>query len=270
MNASGLTGGFANRARRRLLCNEEHRIIYCPIEKNSCTFFKQILVDNSRYAQPYRDSGLPVHDYLKQEPILRIDTLDKLASDEYLKFVVVREPIERIVSAYLNKFVTNRASPMAVKATADYEQMFELDKPLRRLLTFHEFSRLICRQRDRDMDVHWRPQEFFVRGFLDKFDWIVPMNAIPEFLCVLEGRMGVTLPRGRTANQTSYAQLDNDELFDKKTPEELRAMEGLPRKDKLVNERMLERLSQRYRHDIELYQQAERCSEQSLKGESAS
>ena len=41
------------RHKKRYVVNHEHRILYCPIEKNSCTFFKRLLLEHSSFRDEF-------------------------------------------------------------------------------------------------------------------------------------------------------------------------------------------------------------------------
>ncbi len=241
------------RHRKRFLVNQTHKILYCPIEKNSCTFFKRLLLLQSPFADLFLASELDPHNFLKQTGLMRPETVDPFIHDDYLRFVVVREPIGRIVSAYMNKFVRSRRYKVALKLTESYRQQMGQPYDEGQLLTFSEFVRHISQQNDANMDVHWRPQSDFVRNEIDLFQYKVTLEKIPAFTAVLSRRMGIELDASKTANQNHYGSYSNDLDLHLTAPEDLRKLEYVPDTKSLVTPELMEILNSRYSKDIELY-----------------
>ncbi|CAL8253431.1 unnamed protein product [Arctogadus glacialis] len=93
---------------RHLIVDDKHGLIYCYVPKVACTNWKRVLMvltGDGRYSDPL---AIPAHEAhvagnlrtLSEFPAAEINR--RLRS--YLKFVFVREPFERLVSAYRNKF----------------------------------------------------------------------------------------------------------------------------------------------------------------------
>ncbi|MEC8570595.1 MAG: sulfotransferase family 2 domain-containing protein, partial [Planctomycetota bacterium] len=127
------------RHRKRFLVNLSHKILYCPIEKNSCTLFKRILILNSEFSEQFIASTLDPHTFLKQTGLMKPENATPFQDADYLRFIIVREPLERIVSAYMNKFVRSKRYKIALKITQDYRRQFDQPYDENRLLNFSEF-----------------------------------------------------------------------------------------------------------------------------------
>jgi hypothetical protein len=95
--------------------SERHRLVYCPIQKVACTSLKlwwAELVDGSsapfvslnEYGQPSIDHAALNQRYKLhyQSPALGRRPLE---DDDWFRFVFVRDPWSRLVSAFVNKFV---------------------------------------------------------------------------------------------------------------------------------------------------------------------
>jgi hypothetical protein len=242
------------RHRKRFLVSHDHKILYCPIEKNSCTFFKRLLIMQSQYADQFLASEQQIHSFLNQSGVFRPDTSAPFVSDEYLRFVVFREPIGRIVSAYMNKFVRSRRYKIALKVTEDYRNRNGQRYHERRLLNFTEFVEHICLQADRKMDVHWRPQCDFVRDEIDLFQYQVTLERVPEFTAILSRRMGVELDTSKTPNQNFYKTYPAGMDLHVTAPEDLRKLEHVPDMNSLLTPELRAKLEDRYAQDIVLYQ----------------
>ncbi|XP_072322054.1 carbohydrate sulfotransferase 11 [Eucyclogobius newberryi] len=93
---------------KHLVVDEEHELIYCYVPKVACTNWKRVmmvLTGHGRYSDPMEIPSNEAHvpsnlKTLNQYSIADINHRLKT----YFKFVFVREPFERLVSAYRNKF----------------------------------------------------------------------------------------------------------------------------------------------------------------------
>ncbi|XP_028809722.1 carbohydrate sulfotransferase 11 isoform X2 [Denticeps clupeoides] len=93
---------------KHLVVDEEHELIYCYVPKVACTNWKRmmmVLSGRGKYTDPMQIPSNEAHvssnlKMLSQYNIAEIN--HRLKS--YLKFLFVREPFERLVSAYRNKF----------------------------------------------------------------------------------------------------------------------------------------------------------------------
>ena len=133
----------------------KHRFLYVETPKVACSTIKRML---------QRIVGIApqdVHDR-SQSPLCSPLTdaagfLEAQASD-YLRFSFVRNPFTRILSCYLDKFVTNsferaRLLPeLGLKSDAD--------------LSFTDFLEAVQSQTYYDMDIHWLPQSVILEGLV--------------------------------------------------------------------------------------------------------
>ncbi|XP_053441481.1 carbohydrate sulfotransferase 11 isoform X2 [Nycticebus coucang] len=93
---------------KHLVVDEDHELIYCYVPKVACTNWKRImmvLTGRGKYSDPMEIPANEAHvsanlKTLNQYSIPEIN--HRLKS--YMKFLFVREPFERLVSAYRNKF----------------------------------------------------------------------------------------------------------------------------------------------------------------------
>nr|XP_048687811.1 carbohydrate sulfotransferase 11 isoform X1 [Caretta caretta] len=93
---------------KHLVVDEDHEMIYCYVPKVACTNWKRImmvLTGRGKYSDPMEIPANEAHissnlKTLNQYSIPEIN--HRLKS--YMKFLFVREPFERLVSAYRNKF----------------------------------------------------------------------------------------------------------------------------------------------------------------------
>uniref|UniRef100_A0A452H385 Carbohydrate sulfotransferase n=1 Tax=Gopherus agassizii TaxID=38772 RepID=A0A452H385_9SAUR len=93
---------------KHLVVDENHEMIYCYVPKVACTNWKRVmmvLTGRGKYSDPMEIPANEAHissnlKTLNQYSIPEIN--HRLKS--YMKFLFVREPFERLVSAYRNKF----------------------------------------------------------------------------------------------------------------------------------------------------------------------
>ncbi|XP_043563506.1 carbohydrate sulfotransferase 11-like [Chiloscyllium plagiosum] len=93
---------------RHLIVDDQHGLLYCYVPKVACTNWKRVmmvLTGAGRYTDPLTIPASEAH------VASNLRTLDSYGTAEinhrlrnYLKFIFVREPFERLLSAYRNKF----------------------------------------------------------------------------------------------------------------------------------------------------------------------
>ena len=156
-----------------MMVSEHHRLFYIPVAKCACTSLKSMMVRLAGIQQAEIAMELGVHlvtdrfntgVQLKDKPIDL--ARDILASDEYFKFSVIRDPFERLVSAYLEKFVYKRHSQRNLLHTRQVIAAVQgrADIDLQRGISFDEFLAYILQQDPFELDAHWRPQHLYFRG----------------------------------------------------------------------------------------------------------
>ncbi len=102
---------------RRILADNNRKILYCVIPKNGCTSWKALMFISSgakTLEQVAKNTELVHNPYLLRRGGLvylsnySIEEI-RLRLKEYYKFVIYRHPIERLASAWYNKFVQERS-----------------------------------------------------------------------------------------------------------------------------------------------------------------
>ena len=236
---------------------ETKKTIYCPIPKNSSTFFKTRLIEVNGDQELLLHSQLPVHTFLRRTPKYWIHDLQRLSEPDYLSFAIIREPLERVVSAYLNKFVSaRRHHPIQVQATQSFMDLIDDSIDPERSLTFRQFVRLICQQQDHELDKHWRPQTCFLQGQVDSIGWLVPQNQLDRFYPVFESHLGTEISKTRSGNRTLYKRQEAGVDVTRLSPRRLRNLGWHPEKDQFLVPELRERLIVRYEEDLALFKRA--------------
>lgn len=197
-----------------MMVAQSQKLFYIPVAKCACTSLKSMMVRLAEIDRPEVAIELDVHlvtDRFKTGVQLKDKPMDQareiLASDKYFKFSVVRDPFERIISAYLEKFVYERHSPRnlmhtrpvigAVQGSADIDQD--------RGISFDEFIAFILSQDPFELDPHWRPQHLYLRG-VKHISRIFRLENIAELEQYLQREKGLTVKLGH-ANKTGKSDV---------------------------------------------------------------
>ncbi len=180
-----------------LITLQNHKLLYCPIAKNSCTSLKRLMVSLSDVEHKKLLLAADVHrgvDRHRTGLKLQDHDLDFarqiMDSEEYFKFAVVRDPFTRLVSAYIEKFVVARFAEPNQRHTAPVIAAVQgSDRPdYRRGITFAEFIRYLTDQAPKNLDPHWKPQVLYLEGI--RYSRIYPMDRLDTLCRDLAARVG--------------------------------------------------------------------------------
>ncbi|XP_068700789.1 carbohydrate sulfotransferase 11-like isoform X2 [Montipora foliosa] len=164
--------------------------------KMACGNWKRVfLVLNGHFNTTAEISGETAHNSRL------LDTLDKYTSQEitqkletYKKILFVREPLQRVLSAYRNKFTTEyhkrvyheRVDKEIVKK---YRGNSTIDH---QYATFNEFVKYLIDLRPREkLDIHWKPQHHICDPCSIKYDFIGRYHTLKSDAKRALGIMGV-------------------------------------------------------------------------------
>lgn len=248
-------------AKHHIACREKG-FLYCFIPKNACSLFKTVA---ARYAADFAE---PVRAAIIRQDFVRIHryTMALLATSEDLRnshlfrFVVLRNPLGRAVSAYHNKFVQNEARDFFCRQVI--KQALNLEQPVKDIdpnlnITFHEFVRYLYRTRSFELNEHWRPQVDFL--LFDHYDAYLPFENLATALPALEARLKISIPRiNPMQNSVGYRSIHVQEPWHLSPSDLLQIQEqegGLPTVDQMLNPTLIEMLRYRYQADFDLYAQ---------------
>lgn len=246
---------------RTYFVNSQHNLIYCRIPKNACTLFMTTLVENSEERDIYLKSKMGPHDYVAHhETNLRLTDFAILQRPEYFKFVILRNPLERFVSAYLDKFAkSTRLEKFAQQVVKEVHTDLNLSVGIEESITFSQFVDYVMRTADYSLDPHWRPQHTFLSSGLFEFDFVGQFENLAESIQMLESRPGIQVRTDVSKNNkrghvTQYAQFDDHTKFHNHSPRALRALGGFPKASQLFTPELEQLVRHRYAQDIEIYE----------------
>ena len=177
---------------RHLFVNDKHKLIYCEVPKVACTNWKRILlILTGKMATTNPLDLLPDrvhHDYAHR--FLR--TLNSYTSTEiqyrlrnYYKVIFVRNPLERMLSAYRNKFLSGDNTYFNQKYGTRIIRRYRVNATQDALrhgngVTFNEFITYLLDSRSGPFNSHWEAYYKLCLPCLVQYDYIGKYETLGE------------------------------------------------------------------------------------------
>lgn len=201
----------------RILVDDKHRVLYCSIPKVACTTFKTFVLNS---ATGLNDTEFAVHK-VKLLKKIGFKLLNEFAIEDieyrlanYYKFIIVRHPFDRLVSAYLDKFSNSdhlfcRSRSKLIKELLEDNVTIEENGRVR--LEFEQFVELIARFYDtRFSERHWQSYFELCHPCNIKYDNIIKLETLSEDLPILLANYFKSDPSGEsTVVSTHKTRPDN-------------------------------------------------------------
>ena len=236
------------------------KVIYCPIGKNACSFFKQAMVKLAGHPHQatilrsvhmltdHVKTGMQLSDYAPE------DARGFMDDPQMFRFAILRDPARRLLSAYVEKFVktrtdhtnvTHHTGPV-VRAVQTAEGLAAPD--FTRGISFQAFVDHVTAMPPERLDPHWRPQHLY----LGDHAWphLYTFDSLPRAVADLEARAGVTLdaaPVNRTGSGAGTARAGAQDML----PPTLESLPPLS-EDSFLTPDIRERLVEYYAADYDL------------------
>lgn len=179
---------------------EDLKLIYLPIAKNASSSLKRVFAELGGLKVR---KGEGIHRKLDKAGtgLLFEDRTDEeirtaLADPNWMRLLVWRDPLDRLVSAYTEKFVINRMNPGVFRTTGPVLQgVFGLKlnevtlEHFERGITFRQFADHILTEDREFQNNHWRPQSDYLGHicFTHMYDFQV-LDRLAEDIGVHIGR----------------------------------------------------------------------------------
>lgn len=219
-------------------------IAYTFIPKNACTSFKRTLGQAEGWLQEGATTahGFPVARWMRGLAAYR-------GAEE--RIVVVRDPFDRILSAYLNRFLMRR------DAAADHAMATGLASIVGRPdattadVSFADFVEYLTRTPNRRLNEHWRPQVDFLAG---SYTRLIRFEALAEDTEFLTSR-GLVLRQARGHATSTLRRNLGTGWGDRKARalRRLRKEHGhLPSRESMYDDRLHRLVAERYAEDVDL------------------
>ncbi|XP_068726256.1 carbohydrate sulfotransferase 10-like [Montipora capricornis] len=216
-NSHKFTNASRDIAQKRLryfMVNDKYKIVYCFIPKVACTQWNKVFlaldnrpdVTDRNVIHDAKNFKFLSRDYSAEEVDLRLRT--------YFKFVFVRDPLERLLSAYEDKIVRDRAwyfHDSYSKKILDYFNRF-VDPSSDDKLTFKKFIYYISTIGFNE-DRHWATYQNLCFPCDIQYDFIGHFNDMQEEATYILRQTGmdkaVTFPPFITRSNTTTKMLKN-------------------------------------------------------------
>ena len=245
-----------------MMVSESHKLLYVPIAKCGCTSLKSMMVKLAGVERGDVAEDLGIH-FITDRFNTGVQLKDKpmelarqiLASDQYFKFSVIRDPFERLVSAYMEKFVYKRKNihnlshTKPVISAVQGTDNIDLDRGI----SFDDFAHYIVQQDPYDLDPHWRPQNLYLLG-VPHMSQIFRLENIARLETYLQQNLGVTVELGHV-----NATIKSDTLLpeaSRLTADTLDSQDAI-HPDSFLSSQHAELIRQYYQEDFRIYSNAD-------------
>ena len=176
----------SKKAYNHFLVDDHHQVIYCWIPKAGCTNWKRMMVRLSGRYHGNPNHRIHVHTGGTKNYGLRAlnsynwpNITKRLKT--YKKFLFVRNPFERLLSGYKNKFL-EKEWYFILKFGPAIKRMFRGSAKAKGRVRFEEFVRWLPRLYNRDgyFDEHWKHYYRLCRPCDIDYDFIGKMETMAE------------------------------------------------------------------------------------------
>ncbi|KAM9481643.1 carbohydrate sulfotransferase 8-like [Clarias gariepinus] len=181
----------------RIYVEDRHKLLYCEVPKAGCSNWKRVLMVLAGVASSTNNINHDTVHYSNR--LTRLDGFEQHAVSErlrsYTKVLFIREPMERLVSAFRDKFESPNSyyHPVFGKPIISKYRVNASKSALRTGsgVTFQEFIRyLLDVHRPIGMDIHWEPVSQLCSPCLLDYDFIGKFETIEEEANFLLRRLG--------------------------------------------------------------------------------
>jgi len=254
-------------ARNLTLIDPDRHLAYVAVPKNACTLLKASFILNSRYRDAYLAGGETIHRFCGQ---LMASTIaaEIPSGPGSFRFVVLRHPLHRILSAYLDKIVRGRhrqidpyTEMQVARTVREAQAVLGLQDDPARSISFEEFARYLATAADVQFDMHWMPQVQMVGTDLSRYDHVGTVERLSETLALLASRFGyvdATSLDPRLLEEdphiTKFSEQADLKQPYRALPHELDSFaDGVPMPPLFFTPELKDLLEQRYAADVALY-----------------
>ncbi|XP_066286949.1 carbohydrate sulfotransferase 14-like [Branchiostoma lanceolatum] len=209
-----------------IIVSDKYKFLYCYVPKVACTNWKRVIkaLEGSLASTDQEIDIYEIHrknwTYLKDYDQAGIQH----RLQNYYKFMFVRDPLERLVSAYRDKFVEHPEEYFGRRFGTRIQKMFRngMWNILGADVTFQEFVRFVIQAKGYDLNEHWQSYNELCQPCAVNYDFIGTYENLEEdaehVLKVLDVDKKVSFPRRQA------------QIYNKRTTREVlkEHLDGLP------------------------------------------
>ncbi|XP_035669201.1 carbohydrate sulfotransferase 10-like isoform X1 [Branchiostoma floridae] len=176
----------------QLIVNDKYNILYCFVPKTGCTTTKLVFY-NLEMGTNHTMNTIEVHKH-------NFTYLDQYSDEEieqrlrnYQKFIVVRDPLERLLSAWRDKFVHGRDL-----LTEKFQDMWSTienktsEYDIIRNVPFKAFLKAVAMDKHKWKNAHWEPAYKLCSPCQVKFDFVAHTDTLAEDFPLFFQKVGIT------------------------------------------------------------------------------
>ncbi|XP_046682182.1 carbohydrate sulfotransferase 11 isoform X1 [Homalodisca vitripennis] len=200
-----------------ILVDSKHKMLYCYVPKVACTNWKRVFMIMTGMVQTSDILSIPstvVHQQHYIPSLLNFtDEQIQEMLQTHTKFIFVRHPFERLLSAYKNKFEQRynsskyfqsrfgRKIVKTFRANPSYKSLMNGDD-----VTFSEFVAYVT-SKNSVFNEHWMPIDKLCEPCLVKYDFVgkyETLNRDAQYILDQVGVGEISFPRIRPTNTSSH------------------------------------------------------------------
>lgn len=223
----------------------DQRFVYCYIRKNACSTFKNFILGTSH--ETYDWGGDDNLAFLQTHH--GVPTAGDIRADD-ISFFVYRDPWDRLVSLYLNKFVVR---PEGADIAIAYQKWTGQDG---RAASFSDFIQTYCSAPFKKKDPHIRPQAKHL--FDINYTHAVPMKGLYGFAVEQFGadvaQKHFQTPVNTTSDKTGTWAGDALHTAARDLRQTFAQTQTLPQKSDFADPFLMDLVKTRYANDYDLVQ----------------
>ncbi|XP_063804734.1 carbohydrate sulfotransferase 8-like [Pseudophryne corroboree] len=183
---------------KQLYVEEHHKLIYCEVPKVGCSNWKRILFllnINLNVDAEYIDHEAVHENALFKRLIDYPPDQQSILLETYTKVLFTRDPLQRLVSAYRDKFLHYGGYYYGTQIANVIKSQYRKNNKSSESVSFQEFVNFIIDRNAEKLDTHWRPMHYLCDpcnvnySILGKFetlkvdsDYVLKVVGAPPFL----------------------------------------------------------------------------------------
>ena len=170
----------------RLIVDHAHKVAYCAVPKAGCSSWKTILANISSRGKVKPNMTLRelrgLHRNIDKYGLTKMQYNNKLSN--YIKFMVVRHPMDRLLSAYRDK-MRGRDVTYNHLANSVVKQFRQNKTNMEKFPTFLEFVRMVLSNVSLANEPHWSKYFYNCDPCQVKYDYVLKLETMQHDMDML-------------------------------------------------------------------------------------